>query len=148
MRSCLIHTEEAMVKFGQIIGQAVASSRVITLHGPLGAGKTTIAKGLISAVAGVAPAEVTSPTFQYVQLYTGGDRIIAHFDLFRLHGADEFIDLGLEEYLSNTLAIIEWPDRINTLLPMDTLRIEVEILQEGRRVKMDFDREDQKGWPN
>jgi tRNA threonylcarbamoyl adenosine modification protein YjeE len=123
-----------MVAFGQSLGRALRPFQVIALNGDLGAGKTTMAKGMIGAITGVSSFEVTSPTFQYVQIYTAENRTVAHFDLWRLRSIDEFVDLGLEEYLSNTVAIIEWPDRIAALLPQDTLRVDVSIVPEGRRV--------------
>ena len=136
-RFFLRDTDE-MVAFGAELAKTIRLPRVIALSGDLGAGKTTLAKGMISALTGTLPSEVTSPTFQYVQFYTEGSLIVAHFDVWRLASADEFVELGLEEYLSSSLAIVEWPERINRVLPADTLRVNTSINDGGRFVTIDF----------
>ncbi len=130
----ILHTSDEMMAFGTSLAGALSFPRVIALCGDLGAGKTTMAKGIISALTGVHPSEVTSPTFQYVQFYTHGTLRIAHFDVWRLHGVDEFVSLGLEEYLSDSLAIVEWPDRIHELLPKNTLWVKASVIESGRLV--------------
>jgi tRNA threonylcarbamoyladenosine biosynthesis protein TsaE len=128
-----IHSPEEMMAFGATLAQRVVPPKVIALCGDLGAGKTTLAKGMISALTATPPSEVTSPTFQYVQFYKKGDLVIAHFDVWRLQCVDEFIELGLEEYLLHSLAIVEWPDRIQGVLPSDTFWVHVSIVPEGGR---------------
>ncbi len=130
----LVPTPEAMSDLGAALARTLSAPRVIALCGDLGAGKTTMAKGMISALANVCPGDVTSPTFQYVQLYHHGDVMIAHFDLWRLRGLEEFLELGLEEYLSRSLAIVEWPDRIREVLPTTTIWVEMSCANRGRCV--------------
>ena len=87
-----IRSSEEMMAFGASVSRAVQCPRVISLSGDLGAGKTTMAKGMISALTGILPSEITSPTFQYVHFYEGPHVAVAHFDLWRLNGIDEFLD--------------------------------------------------------
>jgi len=129
---------DEMVAFGAELAKVIRLPRVVALSGDLGSGKTTLAKGMISALTGTLPSEVTSPTFQYVQFYTEGSLIVAHFDVWRLTSVDGFVELGLEEYLSSSLAIVEWPERINRLLPADTLQINASIKDGGRFVTIDL----------
>jgi tRNA threonylcarbamoyl adenosine modification protein YjeE len=124
------HSQE-MVEFGASLSSRIQSPRVIALHGNLGAGKTTFAKGFISARTGLALTDITSPTFQYVHFYPFG---VVHFDLWRLKGIDEFLGLGLEEHLQGGVVLIEWPDRIHSLIPDNAVHIDIEICEDGRVV--------------
>ena len=124
------HSEE-MVEFGAFLSSRIQAPRVIALHGELGAGKTTLAKGFIAARTGLSPSEITSPTFQYVQFYPSAT---VHFDLWRLRGVEEFLSLGLEEHLRTGVVLIEWPDRIESLIPDDAVHIEIAIHEGGRAV--------------
>lgn len=96
----------------------IQNGGILMLYGQLGAGKTTLVKTLTKAL-GI-KAEVSSPTFTYVNTYasTTSPLTIHHFDLYRLHAAEEFIALGFEEFLTqkNSLVIIEWPEVVETLL--------------------------------
>jgi len=96
---------------------------VIGLKGPLGAGKTTFARGFISARFG--PTEVPSPTFTLVQTYEGEDGAIWHFDLYRLKSADEAEELGLDEARRSAVLLIEWPERLGAMMPADWLELEL-----------------------
>lgn len=129
-----IETPEAMVKFGESLSNRLNSPQVIALKGDLGAGKTTLAKGIISGLTGISPNEIMSPTFQIVCLYEGNNVTVAHFDLWRLQGIDDFILSGLEEYLHQGIALVEWPDRITAILPKNTLVIESTVVDMGRTI--------------
>jgi tRNA threonylcarbamoyladenosine biosynthesis protein TsaE len=128
-----IQSREEMMLFGQEIGDA--SPSIVALYGDLGAGKTTFVKGLAQAVARIPARAVSSPTFTLLNIYEG-ERTLYHFDLYRLKSAEEFIERGLEDYLSLGISCIEWPERIAHLLPPDTLHIEIAIEGEGRRVRI------------
>lgn len=133
--SCfIVASASEMVRFGACLSQRLLQPQVVAFCGDLGAGKTTIAKGVIAALTGISPEAVVSPTFQYVQFYQRQNLPIAHFDLWRLRGVQEFLDLGLEEWLFHTLAIVEWPERIDELLPKNTLWVTITCLDRGRRV--------------
>jgi tRNA threonylcarbamoyladenosine biosynthesis protein TsaE len=91
---------------------------VIALCGPLGAGKSELARALIRARAGAA-IEVPSPTFTLVQDYPQGDLVLRHIDLYRLAGPDELAELGLEAPESNEVWLIEWPERAGDVILQD-----------------------------
>lgn len=102
---------------------------VLCLRGDLGAGKTTFVQGLARALGVAAP--VTSPTFTLVQEYEGGRLPLFHFDLFRLGGPADVADLGWDEYLARGgICVVEWPDKIETVLPLEWLEIRLEELEE------------------
>ena len=131
-------TPEALAAFGGEIAALLAPGDAVCLWGPLGAGKSTLARGLIRALTSP-DEEVPSPTFTLVQLYAGRDFPIAHFDLYRLKSADEAYELGLDEALDLGVAVIEWPERLGDALPPSRLDIELTLPSpgeaEGRRLK-------------
>ena len=118
-----------------MVAQAVLDSlegrTIVALDAPMGAGKTT----LISRIAEQLGAEddVTSPTFAIVNEYVG-ERTIYHFDMYRIERVEEALDFGCEEYISSgELCLIEWPEKIEPLLPEDTMVIKIEILSDTER---------------
>jgi len=101
---------------------------VVALAGPLGAGKSVFARGVIHAVAARAgePLEdVPSPTFTLVQIYPAGELTLYHFDLFRLDDPEQAWELGIEDAFAEGVSLIEWPERLAGLLPADRLDIEL-----------------------
>lgn len=105
---------------------------VVAFDAPMGAGKTT----LISRIAAHLGAKdsVTSPTFAIVNQYEGTERTIYHFDMYRIERVEEALDFGSEEYLSSgELCLVEWPEKIEPLLPNDTMVVRIEILSETAR---------------
>ena len=94
----------------------IQDCKILALSGPLGAGKTTLIRELLSSM-GVKKSEIISPTFNYVNLYRVDGDIIYHFDLYRVDSLDEFLKAGFDEYLdSGSLVLIEWPEVIAPLL--------------------------------
>jgi tRNA threonylcarbamoyladenosine biosynthesis protein TsaE len=120
---------------GVALSRLLRSGEAICLFGPLGAGKTTLARGLVRALTH-ADEEVPSPTFTLVQTYDGPAFPVAHFDLYRLKRADEAHEIGLDEALEDGAALIEWPERLEGRLPPDRLDIEILIDGEGRRARL------------
>ena len=105
---------------------------VVAFDAPMGAGKTT----LISRIAALLGAEdsVTSPTFAIVNQYEGTKHTIYHFDMYRIERGEEALDFGSEEYLSSgDLCLVEWPEKIEPLLPDDTMVVRIEILSDTAR---------------
>ncbi len=124
------HSPEETLALGEALGRELKAPIVVALFGELGAGKTTFAKGIVSAVAGLSPHEVTSPTFTYLQVYS---EALFHFDLYRLGGPDEFTRRGFDEHLEEGIVVIEWAERVVDFLPPDTLRITLHHCGAGER---------------
>ena len=125
----------ATARLGAAIAQGLSAGEAVCLWGPLGAGTSTLARGLIRAL--TRPDEdVPSPTFTLVQFYggetqAGGVLPLAHFDLYRLTRADEAYEIGLDEALEDGAVVIEWPERLEGRLPADRLDIEIAIVGEA-----------------
>lgn len=101
---------DATARLGAAIAPRLAPGETVLLYGPLGMGKSTLARGLIRAL--TQPDEdVPSPTFTLVQFY-GSHPPVAHFDLYRLTRPEEVIEIGLDEALDAGCAVIEWPERL------------------------------------
>lgn len=115
----------------QAVLDALDGRTVVAFDAPMGAGKTT----LISRIAALLDADdaVTSPTFAIVNQYEGS-RTIYHFDMYRIERVEEALDFGSEEYLSSgELCLVEWPEKIEALLPDDTMVVKIEILSDTAR---------------
>jgi len=127
--------EADTARLGAAIAAVLKIGDAVCLYGTLGAGKSTLARGLIRALTR-ADEEVPSPTFTLVQTYEGRALAIAHFDLYRLKAASETRELGLDEALDEGCAVIEWPERLEHHLPHDRLDIELSIDGEARRARL------------
>jgi tRNA threonylcarbamoyladenosine biosynthesis protein TsaE len=123
---------EATRALGGRLAQALFPGAVVALVGPLGAGKTELARAIVAGLGGD-PRQVFSPTFTLIHEYAA--RLpVYHFDAYRLRGDSEFLDLGVHEYLEGDgVCLIEWADRVTPCLPADVLRIELEVTGETRR---------------
>jgi len=123
--------EAATSRLGEDLAMALRGGDVLALSGDLGAGKTTLARALLRALAGDPGLEVPSPTFTLVQSYRG--RVpVHHFDLYRLSGPAELEELGLDEAIGEGAVLIEWPERAEARLPASTVRIELCHGESGR----------------
>lgn len=106
------------------ISKQLVIGDVVALKGDLGTGKTTFTKALLSTL-GVDEA-VVSPTYSIVNTYRGDRCIINHFDVYRLHGSDEFYAIGGDEYFNDeSISIIEWAEKIEDALPSDAIYLEM-----------------------
>jgi len=122
------------------IAPHLRAGHVIALEGGLGAGKTSFARALVSALLGE-PTDVPSPTYTLVQTYEGPDFPIYHFDLYRLDDPADLDELGWEDTLDG-LALIEWPGKADARLPAWRMTISLEIVGQGRRATLEWTGED------
>ena len=128
---------EASMAFGRHLGAAATAGDVITLGGSLGAGKTTLTQAIGQGLEVPTDQYITSPTYSLLHVYLGRLPLF-HMDLYRLAGEEEIEELGFEDYIyGNGLTVIEWPDRLGTLMPADRLHIELTSGPENaRRAKL------------
>jgi tRNA threonylcarbamoyladenosine biosynthesis protein TsaE len=111
----------------------VNSFKNIAFYGPMGAGKTTFIRAICKQL-GVEDV-VTSPSFALINEYMDGEgNPVFHFDFYRLKSATEALDIGFEEYIeSGCYCFMEWPAKIEELLPEDTLKVQIEVLDKNNR---------------
>jgi tRNA threonylcarbamoyladenosine biosynthesis protein TsaE len=128
VREVRLDDEAATRLLGEAVARALQPGEAVCLSGPLGAGKSVLARALVRALTRP-DEEVPSPTFTLVQFYEGPRLSIAHFDLYRLASSDEAYEIGLDEALDHGAAVIEWPERLEGRLPPD--RLDIEIALEG-----------------
>ena len=126
-----INSLDELDKVAEAVVESLNGRTVVALDAPMGAGKTT----LVSQIAKYLGSEddVTSPTIAIVNQYEG-ERTIYHFDMYRIDRIEEALDFGSEEYLSSgELCLVEWPEKVEALLPEDTMVVKIEILSETAR---------------
>lgn len=126
-------SEEETVALGRRLAQELPSRAVVLLIGDLGAGKTTLAKGIVDGLGAAAPEEVCSPTFTLVHEY-GRRPKVYHVDLYRIGKAQELESVGLEELLEQeAVLLVEWGERFPHLWPPDRIEIHLRRLDDDRR---------------
>ena len=131
----ILPDEAATARLGAALATLLRPGEAICLTGPLGAGKSTLARALVRALT-TPDEDVPSPTFTLVQFYEGARLKVAHFDLYRLSDPDEAYEIGLDEALDEGAAVIEWPQRLEGRLPPDRLDIEIALEGDGRRARL------------
>lgn len=124
-----LQATEALAK--QIASRLQAGDALL-LSGPLGAGKTAFSRALLRSVCGDAEMEVPSPSFTLVQIYESPKFLLYHYDLWRLEGADDLIELGWDEAREGVV-IVEWPERLGDLTPLDALTIQFSLKNDENR---------------
>ena len=120
--------ERQVRRIAERIALKIRAGDAIALHGDLGAGKTTLARALIRALLDCPDAEVPSPTFPILQTYDTPRLAVAHLDLYRIAGASETLELGIDEMLQAGAIIVEWPERAPSILP--EARLEIHLSEE------------------
>lgn len=123
--------EAATRRLAEDIAAILAPGDVVALEGDLGAGKTTVARALIRALGEDDRLEVPSPTFTLVQTYDLPRFALAHFDLYRAGGPDELEEIGFDEAIRTGVALVEWPDRAEEMLPRNALHLHLEQGEEA-----------------
>ena len=129
MKKIMIPSVEALPQAAQEFLSLMDDATVYTFEGEMGAGKTTFINALCRAL-GVEEDPTGSPTFSIINEYRSDTtaELIYHFDFYRIEDLDEALELGI-----GALCLIEWPDRIDDILPDDTVRVKIDVLPDGVR---------------
>lgn len=136
-REILTHSSEETIAQGREIGAKLKAPVLILLSGDLGAGKTTLTKGIAAGLGAAREDDVTSPTFTLVHKYEGSTRVY-HVDLYRIEDLHDFETLGLEDIFSEqAVVIVEWPERLRLRTDWRIVRIQLEhVTDDTRRILM------------
>lgn len=120
-------------KVADALLESLNGRNVVAFFAPMGAGKTTLISAIMERMG--SQDTVTSPTFALVnQYYTESEEPVYHFDFYRINSLAEAFDMGYEEYFySGDLCLVEWPEKIEQLLPDDTMVVRIEILDPTTR---------------
>jgi tRNA threonylcarbamoyladenosine biosynthesis protein TsaE len=125
------HSEEETIAAGERIARELPSRAVVLLIGNLGAGKTTLAKGIVKGLGGAQPDEVSSPTFTLIHEYGAS---VYHIDLYRIERPQELATLGLDEIFDReAVVLIEWGERFLEAMPPERIEIRLETTGESDR---------------
>lgn len=133
METIEIHSLRELLLAAELILERSGGKGVVAFYGGMGAGKTTLIRE-ICAQLGVAD-NVASPTFAIVNQYMTDDgNPIYHFDFYRIDKVEEAFDMGYEEYFySGDLCLVEWPEKVEQLMPDDTMRVSIEVTGDNSR---------------
>lgn len=132
--TCTTHSEEETIALGRRIARELPKRAVVLLTGNLGAGKTTLAKGILSGLGVAEPEEVTSPTFTLIHEYGNGRAY--HVDLYRLDRPEQVEATGLDEIFGrDAVVLIEWGERFPQLLPQERIEIHLRAGEEDPNVR-------------
>jgi len=135
----ITHNNLQTINLGKKIARQLKGGEVLTLSGDLGAGKTTLTKGLALGL-GIKKL-VISPTFLLLRLYKINNKkkptikYLVHIDCYRLKGGDELIDIGADEYFNrpDTVVVIEWPERVKKILPKKVIKVSLKVKNDQSR---------------
>lgn len=127
-----LKSEADTLALGARLADQLRLGDIVALSGDLGAGKTTLARGLIQSRLG--QIDVPSPTYTLVQTYDWDVGELWHCDLYRLEQPEDAYELGLIDVMGEVLLLIEWSDRLGPLLPADHIRIDLSFSGDGRKV--------------
>lgn len=126
----ILEDERATAEFGAALAAAALAGDVITLSGPLGVGKTALARGFIHALGH--QSDVPSPSFAIVQPYEQLAPAVWHVDLYRIEHPSEIDELGLDS-ASDAVLLVEWPERAGAAAWPDALRLDLDFAEGGAR---------------
>src|SRR6202451_1925692 len=137
-REITTHAPDETIARGREIGAGLKPPLLILLSGDLGAGKTTLTKGIAAGAGAAREDDVTSPTFTLVHKYEGETRVY-HVDLYRIGDAHDLETLGLEDIFSErAIVIVEWPDRLRMRTDWPVVRIQLEhVAEDVRRISIE-----------
>ena len=132
-REILTRSSEETIAQGREIGARLTPPVLILLSGDLGAGKTTLTKGIAAGLGAAREDDVTSPTFTLIHKYEGSTRVY-HVDLYRIEDLHDFETLGLEDiFAEQAVVIVEWPERMKLRTDWPIVRIQLEHVAEDTR---------------
>ena len=132
--------EAATLAFGAALAQVLRPGLTIYLVGDLGAGKTTLTRGVLRGLGYVG--KVKSPTYTLVEVYTVSSLYLYHFDFYRFSDPHEYLDAGFREHFNaDTVCLVEWPEKAGEFLPTPDLRIRLMADQDGRSLQADAETE-------
>ncbi|MCX7170585.1 MAG: tRNA (adenosine(37)-N6)-threonylcarbamoyltransferase complex ATPase subunit type 1 TsaE [Proteobacteria bacterium] len=127
--------EATSLALGGSLAPWLAPGMVVFLEGDLGAGKTTLVRGLLRALG--YENKVKSPTYTLVELYVVSGLNLYHFDFYRFNQQEEYLDAGLDEYFQGTaVCLVEWPDNAGVYLPPADLSVHLSLDQDGRLARL------------
>ena len=138
LREITTHSAEETIAFGRTLAEVLSPPKLVVLRGDLGAGKTTLVKGIAAAFDAAAEDDVTSPTFTLVHEYSGPRAHLYHIDLYRIDTLRELETLGLDDLRSeNSILLIEWGEKFPRLQRERDVEIALEREGEnGRRIRI------------
>lgn len=130
-----MHKSYSLKEISKITNEFISSvnHKTLLFYGEMGVGKTTLIKEICKEL-GVLD-NISSPTFSLVNEYqTSQNETVFHFDFYRIEDEEEALDMGIEEYFySNDWCLVEWPENIKNLLPLDAVEIRLTVLEDGKR---------------
>ena len=137
-REITTHSAEETIAFGQTLGDILAPPKLVLLRGDLGAGKTTLVKGIAQAFEAASEEDVTSPTFTLIHEYRGASATLYHIDLYRVDTPRELQTLALDDLMAdNSILLIEWGEKFSRLQRERDVEIELESIGENdRRIRI------------
>jgi tRNA threonylcarbamoyladenosine biosynthesis protein TsaE len=134
LREIITHSAEETIAFGRTLAELLAPPKLVLLRGDLGAGKTTLVKGIAAAFQAAAEEDVTSPTFTLVHEYRGPRANLYHIDLYRIDTQRELDTLALDDLRSdNSILLIEWGEKFPRLVRERDVEIALERESENLR---------------
>ena len=135
--SLFLPDEAATDRLGAVLATRLRPRDVVALVGGLGAGKTTLARAILRAASGEPALVVPSPTFTLAEIYDTPKGTFWHFDLYRLEAPEQVFELGWEEARADGVALIDWAERLGSLLPQERRTVTLSIEGEGRRATLE-----------
>ncbi len=129
-KTIIAHTPTEMEEIGIELASILTDGMVVSLVGPLGAGKTTLTKGIAKGL--LITDVVVSPSYMIARSYEGR-LCMHHIDAYRVSSLDELAEVGLDEYLppESGISVVEWPDRIEGLVDISHIKVTIELLDSG-----------------
>ncbi len=130
--SWVIADEAAMVCLGESLAERLSEGQLVCVSGDLGAGKTTLIRGILAGLGHVG--DVPSPTYTLVEPYSLASMEVAHMDLYRLSSSEELEMIGFRDLIESSLCLVEWPEKGLGFMPKGDWRIEIQHNDNGRIV--------------